>query len=138
MFSFEDNSERYAYNYPLMYNWLMLKAQGKSLESFFFSYGIKEISIYGVGEIGELFYNDIKTLKKLNVICFVDKKADAYPNGYYGIPVMTPEEFAAANSTEMLVITPVFYMNQITTELTARGVSAQRILSLNQVIYGGA
>ena len=136
MFSFEDSRDRYAYAYPLLYRWLMLKTQGKSPADFFVRHGIQELSIYGAGEIGELFFHEIKMVENLKIRCFIDKRADFYPNGLFEIPVKTPIRYAAESIGEKLVITPVFHMASITAELSDYGVLPECMLSLNQVIDG--
>lgn len=57
----------------LMNNWMGLYTRGKSIEAFFVDNHINSIAVYGCGNIGEFFYND---LKKYNVeikLC-IDKK----------------------------------------------------------------
>jgi hypothetical protein len=86
-----------------------------------------------MGEIGKLFYDDIKKIEALEVISFVDKMADNYMDGYDNLPVKTIEKYTEKNIGETLIVTPVFYMNQITEELIESGVEPERILSLNQL-----
>jgi FlaA1/EpsC-like NDP-sugar epimerase len=134
MFCYADNRDRYAYSYPLLLQWLRLKTQDSPIDNFFCNENIKTIAIYGMGDLGNLFYREIKDSPFVTVDCFVDKKYEMYVKGINGIDVIGLNQISQRNKVEAIIVTPVFYMNKIMEDLLMAGISMNKIISLNQIV----
>lgn len=42
--------------YQMMESWFRLKLEGKNIEDYFNAYGYKHIAIYGMGDIGKIYW----------------------------------------------------------------------------------
>lgn len=84
--------ERQTYYRSCLENWLEFKLQGKSIGDVLLKQGMKEIAIYGMGNIGKLLVEDLDG--KVRIDCFIvtDKKTDTFM-GYpvYGCGDILPE-----------------------------------------------
>jgi hypothetical protein len=153
------NQEQYAYTYGTALKWLQRKIAGDETASFFYNNGLKRIAIYGINGLGELLYADIRSpfisggpngaaagfsnsageLKKSEIMIdfFVDKKYREYASGYHGIPVIGLDEPGikqdAINALDAIVVTPVYYFNEIVDALHTKGVPYEKIVSLNML-----
>lgn len=51
--------EKFRTYYTILNQWLILKQEGKSIETFFKDNHYKTVAIYGMGEMGERLYHDL-------------------------------------------------------------------------------
>ena len=63
--------------YNMLNQWLSLKQEGKSLEKYFVDNGYKTIAIYGMGEMGNRLYDELKDSKEVTIKYAVDQNADS-------------------------------------------------------------
>jgi hypothetical protein len=128
------NEEQYAYAYGTLIKWLHLKIIGKNTVSFFSDHRIGRIAIYGISGLGELLYKDLCS-SNVEICFFIDKKYNDYIYGYSELPVIGIDNIK--DKTDMIdavVVTPVFYFNEISDALHKAGVPYKKILSLNMIV----
>lgn len=113
--------------YDMLNQWLILKQEGKSLERFFLSKGYKTIAIYGMGEMGNRLYKELKGTN-VEVKYAIDKAAGTT---YAEIDVFTIED--KLPEIDAVIVSAVFAFEEIEGELES--ILDCPILSLKDVIY---
>ena len=113
--------------YNLLIQWVCLKQDGKSLVLYFVSNGYKKIAIYGMKELGERLYDELRD-SEVEVKYIIDKNADAI---YADIDVLTPED--ELEEVDAIVVTAIHYFDEIE-ELLEQKVDCP-ILSLEDIVY---
>lgn len=87
--------------------WLEMKQKGKSAVTFLQEQGIEKVAIYGMKELGERFYEELKNTG-IEVVCVIDK----YPNQVIGdFVVISPEE--EIPKVDAIVVTANYYYYEI-------------------------
>lgn len=115
-------------SYYFLYNqWLIVHQQGKSLADYFEINGYKTIAIYGLKELGERLYDELKD-SGITVKYIIDKNADAI---YADVDVVTPDE--ELEPVDAIVVTASYYFNDIE-EMLYKKVDYP-ILSLEDIVY---
>ena len=114
--------------YYLLNQWLALKNDGKSVETFFVNKGIKSIAIYGMGELGNRLYEELKDRKEVEVRYAIDKNAD---NTYSEVSIVTIED--ELKEVDAIIITAIFDFDPIVEELSS--VVDYALVSLEDVIF---
>lgn len=112
--------------YKLLNQWMILKNNGNSLKSNLEKYGYKTIAIYGMGEIGNRLYEDLKNTG-VNVLYAIDKEAGSK---YSEIEVVTTEDIL--KEVDAIIVTPVFDFNKIEEELSDK--TSIKIISLEDIL----
>ncbi len=113
--------------YNMLNQWLILKQEGKSLETYFTENNYKTIAIYGMGEMGNRLYDELKD-SKVEVKYAVDKNA---VNTYSEIEVFDIDD--ELEPVDAVVVTAVFAFDEIMDALSDKIDSA--IVSLEDVVY---
>ncbi len=124
---------RYKAYYQLTNQWLMNKNEGKSVASYFADNNIKNIAVYGMGTLGELFYNEIKGTD-VKVSYFIDKNADTLYYGVDDIAVVGLDDICNQDTVDAIIVTPIFDFDDIEGDLEE--VTDISLISLEDVIYG--
>ena len=91
--------------------WMKFYEEGHSIDEYFKKNGYKSIAIYGMGFLGEHFFEQIKKTD-IEVRYLIDQKGGT---GYDKIPVFNIDEYLAP--VDVIVITPQFYFYQIKKQL---------------------
>lgn len=125
--------KRYKSYYTTTNQWLTNKNQNKDISVYFKDHNIKIIAIYGMGTMGELFYEDIKKTQ-VKVSYFIDRNAEEIYSGLDNIPVVSIEHMDDQDSVDAIIVTPVFDFNEIRTDLEKNGIDKE-IISLEDVIF---
>lgn len=126
--------DQYAYSYSLLTKWLKLKIEKKSSADFFAKNNINKIGIYGVSGFGGLLFDELKGTN-VKTIFFVDKKHLDWKQGYYGISVLGLSEIKRhIDKVDALVVTPVYFFNQILDDLLKENIEQNKIISLSMVV----
>ncbi len=115
--------------YNILNQWLALKQEGKSLEQYFVENAYKTIAIYGMGEMGNHLYNELKNSEKVDVKYAIDKNA---VNIYSQLEVIELEEDMP--KVDVVVVTATFAFDEIEKELSSN--IDYPIVSLDDVVYG--
>ena len=125
------DKEQFAYVYATLCKWLALKISGGSIADALRRQGINTVALYGVGGLGEYAYSDLKN-SGVEVVCFADRRFEDFPNGIDGIAVYAPNAIPA--DADRILVTPVYYFQQILSDLLESGVAPERIISLSMLM----
>lgn len=112
--------------YRLLLKWLEIEQKGHSIRSFFTENGYKTIAIYGMKELGERLFDELKD-SEVEVKYIIDKKADMM---YADVDIVTPEE--PLEEVDAIVVTAIHYMDEIE-EMLEQKVDYP-ILSLTEIV----
>lgn len=129
-----DEKARYQYSYLTLQQYLTMKCQKKEPADFFRKNELKRVAIYGAGELGKCLIHDLIGTD-IQIEYIIDMAYKQYPNGYKGIPVVGLDEMKACEEVDAVVITVLFEMNSIMDTLLEKGVSLEKILNINDVVY---
>ena len=121
------DKEQFAYLHAVLRKWLRLKLEGGSLGDKLYRSGIRSAAVYGIGGLGEDVLLD---LMPIEICCLIDRRAEEYPKGLNGLPVLDLETYSAAPMGNIVLVTPEYYFREIVEALTAAGVPEERIVSL--------
>lgn len=113
--------------YNMLNQWLMLRQQGKTLEKYFLDNGYKEIAIYGMGEMGNRLYDELKATS-VTVKYAIDKNAEGT---YSELDIRDVED--DFEDVDAIVVSAVFAFDEIEEELSKK--VAYPIISLEDVVY---
>lgn len=123
-----ETTEKMQLYFSLLNQWLTLKIDGVPLEKYFTDNHIKTIAIYGFGEIGKRFYEEMKK-SSVDVLYVVDQSADTIKDE---IPVLKKTD--VLEKVDALVVTATYYFDEIEGEMSEK--IDFPIISLEEVIYG--
>ena len=93
--------------YNMLNQWLVIKQEGKSLEKYFTDNGYKTIAIYGMGEMGNRLYDELKGTS-VTVKYAVDKNA---ASTYSELDVIDPED--DYEEVDAIVVSAIFAFDEI-------------------------
>lgn len=113
--------------YEILNRWLLIKQDGKTLEQYFLDNGYKNIAIYGMGELGNRLYDELKN-STVKVVYAMDTN---YSVGYSDLDIKHLED--ELPETDVIVITAIFAVDEITKKLE-RVVNCD-IISLENAVY---
>lgn len=113
--------------YNMLNEWLMIKQEGKSLEKYFTDNGYHVIAIYGMGEMGNRLFNELKGTS-IKVKYAIDKEASST---YSEIEVLEIED--NLSEVDAVVVTAVFAFDEIEEKL--QEVVGCPIISLEDIIF---
>lgn len=113
--------------YNLLIQWLSIRQEGKSLVSYFEQNGYKKIAIYGMKELGERLYDELKD-SEIEVKYIIDKNADAI---YADVDVVTPDD--QLEEVDAITVTAIHYFDEIE-EMLEQKVDCP-VISLEDIVY---
>lgn len=113
--------------------WLSNKNAGKSMYNYLNENNIRNIAIYGMGTMGELFYEEIENTA-VRVECFIDKSAACASVSADNIPVIKINELAGKRDLDAIIVTPICYFEDIAADIANAGCEI-KIISLEELIY---
>lgn len=128
-----DYRQRYQTYYNTSNQWLLNKNDEKNISVYFKENNYKTIAIYGMGTMGELFYEEIKKTD-VKVAYFIDKNAEELYYGLDDISVVGLDDISSQEKVDAIIVTPIYDFDKIEEELEDEGVEAD-IISLEDVIY---
>lgn len=120
-------TDKFRSYYNMLNQWLILKHNGKSLENYFINKNYKTIAIYGMGEMGNRLYEELKDTS-VNVSYAIDKNSI---NTYSEIDVFELEDNLPI--VDVIIVTAVFDFNEIQKQLI--NFVDFPIISLDEIIY---
>lgn len=112
--------------YELLLKWLEIEQKGHSIRSYFVENGYKTIAIYGMKELGERLFDELKD-SEVEVKYIIDKQADTM---YADVDIVTPEE--TLEEVDAIVVTAIHYMDEIEDMLEQK--VEYPIISLEEII----
>lgn len=110
----QDKAEKMELYYHMLNMWLEMRQKGKSGVSFLQKKGIKKIAIYGMKELGERLYEEIKGTD-IQVVCVIDKNPDEVLGDFV---VISPEE--EIPDVDAIIVTADYYYWEIKNQLERR------------------
>ena len=114
--------------YNILNQWLRLKQESKSLEKYFVDNNYKTIAIYGMGELGNRLFMELKDTN-IKVRYAVDQNAD---ETYSDLEIISKEDNFL--EVDAIIVTAIFAFDEIEEELAEK--TDYKILSLEEVING--
>lgn len=126
--------EKRLYMYKEIFKmWLNNSLLGKKIELFLASKSIKNIAIYGVGDIGTFFFNEVKK-NNMNVTYIIDSCQETKECELSGKLHISPKEVGAIEDTDAIIVTPSHAFEKIERMLRNEGVCIP-ILDLSDILY---
>ncbi len=113
--------------YNLLNQWLALKQQGKSLEMYFWENQYKTIIIYGMGEIGNRLYEELKN-SRIEIKYAIDKNVIIE---YDDLEIK--ELSNSMEQADVVVVTAIFAFDEIKKSIEDK--FQCDIISLEDVIF---
>lgn len=113
--------------YGLLNQWFELKHKGKSLEQYFIKNSYKSVAIYGMGEMGLRFYEDIKDSKEIEIKYAIDQGIALCEE----IEVLDVDDPLPA--VDVIVVTATFAFEEIEKKLSQ--IVDCAVVSLEDVVY---
>lgn len=114
--------------YNMLNQWLMLKQEGRSLEKYFVDNGYKTVAIYGMGEMGNRLYDELKDSTEVTMKYAVDQNA---ASTYSEMDVIDKDE--DYEEVDVMVVTATFAFDDIAEELSEK--VDFPIVSLEDVVF---
>lgn len=108
------DNRRLSMYYDILIRWIELKQSGDSIETWFLDHGYSTIAIYGMGQMGERLYDELKDTG-------VDVKygIEGTANGWYLDLEIKPLD-EKLERVDVIVVTPVFAINEIKKKLSEK------------------
>lgn len=122
----ENNKKQEFYN--VFCNWLKIHNSEENLSEYFIKHNYKNVAIYGMKEMGELLYEELRRCKDVNVICVIDRNTSIE---YNDICILSPDENIP--DIDVMVVTAIHYYNEIE-DLMHERVTCP-IISIEDVVY---
>lgn len=107
--------------------WLILKQQGKSLVEYFERNQYKTLAIYGMKELGERLYDELKD-SGITVKYIIDRNAESI---YADVDVVPPDD--DLEPVDVIVVTAVTYFDEIEEMLSEK--VDYPVVSLEDILY---
>lgn len=113
--------------YNMLNQWLILKQEGKNLSEYFKSNNYKTVAIYGMGEMGNRLYEELKD-SDIEVKYAVDKEAEST---YSELDVIELE--SDFDEVDVMVVTATFAFDEISEDISDK--VDFPVISLEDVVY---
>lgn len=107
--------EKYQLYFDVLNKWLRLKNCGHSLQEYFEERGYKKIAIYGLGELGQRFLEEM-SYSNIDVIYTIDQNINC-KFATYDLSLFDKHKLS---DVDTMVITPVYLAGELTTFLEKR------------------
>jgi hypothetical protein len=121
----DDKDKRYL---QLFDKWMILMERGDAIEQFFKEKNIKEIAIYGYGNIGKHLVTQLSD-SDINIKFVIDRRKDSIIVN--SIPCYQPSDNLP--SVDAIVITPICEYTEIKNALNE--VTSAKIISIEDIVY---
>lgn len=119
--------EKTKINYGVLKKWFCIQRQKKSFVNYFKSNDFNSIAVYGMTELGQFMVSELKD-SPISVMYAIDRRAGELQAE---VPILTLED--ELPPVDAVVVTAVFYYEQIAAELQNRIESA--VVSLEDILY---
>lgn len=119
--------DKYWVLFSMMKDWCLILQKNKRVADYLLENELYKIAIYGLGDVGEALYNELKD-SPINIVCGIDK-SDFYLTDE--INVITPNE-ELPEEIDAIIVTPVASYEDIYSLLKNK--TSAEILSLEDII----
>lgn len=123
----EGKIDKFKSYYNMLNQWLILKQEGKSLVKYFTDNDYKSVAIYGMGEMGNRLYDELKG-SGVSVKYAIDKEAGTT---YAEVEVKELDE--ELEPVDVVVVTATFAFDEIKEKLNEK--IDFPVVSLDDVVY---
>lgn len=113
--------------YPILVQWLSIRQEGRSLVEWFENNKIKHIAIYGMKELGERLYEELKN-SSVEVSYAIDMNSEYI---YSEIEVYAPSN--KLPHVDMIVVTAILYYEEVKDKL--KGMVDYPVVSLADIVF---
>ena len=120
-------ADKFKSYYNMLNRWFDLKQHGKSLEQYFLSHGYHSIAIYGMGEMGNRLYEELKGTV-VEVKYAIDSNV---ASTYAEVDVLEIDE--TLEEVDAIIVSAIFAFDVIEAELSEK--VSYPIISLEDVVY---
>lgn len=121
------NAEKSAQIMRLYDQWMFIHQDHKSAYDYFVEKGIKSIAIYGMDNVGERFYEELKDTD-IKIAYAIDKKGGSINAE---IKIVAPED--ELERVDAIVVTAVYYFDEIFKNLSSK--TDIPIISLEEILH---
>lgn len=122
-----DKVKKFKTYYNMLNQWLMLRSAEKKLEEYFINHDYQSVAIYGMGEMGERFLEEINQSENLSVKYAIDRESDGV---LADIEIKTLDD--ELEPVDVIVVTAIFAYEEIKKQLIKK--TNTEIISLTEVI----
>lgn len=113
--------------YSLLIQWLSLRQNGKRLGQYFTENGYQVIAIYGMGELGKCFYEELKDIPEIEIKYAIDQQG-----AFCGeLEILDPDD--SLPDVDAIIVTPIYAYDEIEEKLKQK--THSRVVSLDSVVY---
>lgn len=120
-------SDKHLALFLMMNQWVKVKQEGKSIDSYLKAHNYKTIAIYGMSYAGETLFEELRN-SDIEVAYGIDKNEDVVSRD---VELVTPED--ELQSVDAIVVTPIFFFDSIKEMLEKK--TGADILSLEEILY---
>ncbi len=124
----KNNAEKQIRFYSILVHWLEIKQENRSLVEYFEKHGYTRIAIYGMKELGERLYDELKG-SSVQVVYCIDRNADEL---YCEVPAYRPDD--ELEKVDAVVVTAVIYYEEIRGTLKPKFDCP--IINLEDIVFG--
>lgn len=123
----EKKIDKFKTYYNVLNQWLIVKGEGKSLVKYFEDNELKSIALYGMGELGNRLYEELKE-SNVEIKYAIDKEAGST---YSEIIVKSIDE--DLEEVDAIIVTAIFDFEEVKNDLTEK--VKYPIISLEDIVY---
>jgi hypothetical protein len=126
----QNENRRNYQKFQLLYQWMKLRNVGIRFQEFFVDYQINSAAVYGMGELGKMFYDDMVEQKCEELIKFgIDKKSQrSYKN------LLVYELSDLPEKVDCIVISPVLITDEIEDEIFLK-LGEIQTFTIEEILY---
>ena len=107
----QDTIEKLSEFYNILIQWISLKQKGITAVDFIMKKGYRTVAIYGMKELGEILYEELKT-SDICVTYIIDKSIEPI---FIDVPVLRPDE--PLFPVDVIIVTAIHYFKEIEEQL---------------------
>lgn len=122
-----DKVRKFKKYYNMLNQWLLIRNEGRTLSEYFTNHGYCNIAVYGMGEMGNRFLEEIQKSNAVSIKYAIDQEADGV---LLDLEVKTLED--ALEPVDVIVVTAVFAYEDVRKLLKSK--TDINVISLEDVI----
>lgn len=115
-FGWTPEAEKTSVYNDILYKWIGMLRQGKSIAEYLKKNGISKVSVWGLGKVGNIVIEELRE-NKIEVLSVILSKP--YMSWVMGIPVV--DKYNIPEQTEMVIVIPVYDFERIYDGMKNRG-----------------